>query len=303
MQSLWMLVASFLFSIMGVGVKLASAHFSVAEIVACRGIIGMLTLGLWIRWHGGTLRTSMAAHHLWRGAVGVAALWLWFYAISQLPLAMAVTLNYMSPIWIAAILLVLAWRRRERGFDPRLIAAILCGFAGVVLLLRPSIHADQLFGGVLALFSGMLAALAYLQVREMGLRGEPEYRVVFYFSLTCAIAGVVGSVLIPAPQASLLTHWRSIDLHGVGLLVLIGLTATSAQIAMTRAYRLGNTLLTANLQYAGIVFSSVWDVLLWHDSLAPLSWLGIAVIVLSGLAATFYNSRIAAASAAASPVS
>jgi S-adenosylmethionine uptake transporter len=62
-------------------------------------------------------------------------------------------------------------------------------------------------------------------------------------------------------------------------------------MAMTRAYRLGNTLVTANLQYVGIVFSSLWDMLLWDESLAWLSWVGIAVILCSGLIATFYNAR------------
>lgn len=292
MQSLWMLVASFLFSIMGVCVKLASSTYSTSEIVAYRGAIGMGMILLLVRWQGGTLRTRMAGHHLWRGAVGVSALWLWFYAIGKLPLAMAVTLNYMSPIWIAAMLFLGAWWKKQRAMEWRLIAAIFMGFIGVVLLLRPSMHADQLWSGLIALSSGWLAALAYLQVRQMGLMGEPEYRVVFYFSVTCAVAGLVGAWAGPLLTTTTDTPvWHAHQLKGVLLLIVIGLTAASAQFAMTRAYRLGNTLVTANLQYAGIIFSSLWDVVIWHDKLAWLSWLGIAVILLSGLVATFYNAR------------
>lgn len=288
MQSLWMLVASFLFSIMGVCVKLASATYATAEIVAYRGVIGMLMICLLIRWQGGSLRTRMAGHHVWRGTVGVAALWLWFYAIGKLPLAMAVTLNYMSPVWIAAILLLTAWWQRKRSLQWQLVAAILLGFAGVVLLLRPSIHAEQIISGLVALGSGMLAALAYLQVRQMGLLGEPEYRVVFYFSATCALAGLLGS-LLHRGVAGGSAAWHGHDAQGLALLLVIGLTAATAQMAMTRAYRLGNPLVTANLQYVGIVFSSVWDLLIWHDTLAWASWLGIGVILISGLTASFYN--------------
>lgn len=292
MQSLWMLVASFLFSIMGVGVKLASGYYSVAEIVAYRGLIGMLVILALIAWQGGTLRTSMMGHHLWRGMVGVSALWLWFYAIGRLPLAMAVTLNYMSPIWIALILFGAGWWHKRKSLEPGLLIAIGLGFVGVVLLLRPAMHADQLVGGLVALVSGMLAALAYMQVRQMGLLGEPEYRVVFYFSATCAVAGLLGAlsagVLSALPDQPL---WHPHQLKGFLLLLLVGVTAATAQIAMTRAYRLGNTLVTANLQYVGIIFSSIWDVLIWHDSLSWLSWLGIAVILSSGLMATFYNAR------------
>jgi S-adenosylmethionine uptake transporter len=292
MQSLWMLVASFLFSIMGVGVKLASDYYSTAEIVMYRGAIGVLMILVLVRWHGGSLRTRMAGHHLWRGTVGVAALWLWFYAIGRLPLAMAVTLNYMSPIWIAVILFGSAWLQKKKQLEPGLLIAILFGFVGVVLLLRPAMHADQMTGGIIALISGMLAALAYLQVRQMGLLGEPEYRVVFYFSVTCAVAGLLGVLLgAVVTTASVAPIWHPHQLKGILLLLMVGVTAASAQIAMTRAYRLGNTLVTANLQYVGIIFSSVWDVMIWHDALSWLSWLGIVVILSSGLLATYYNNR------------
>lgn len=292
MQSLWMLVASFLFSIMGVGVKLASDYYSTAEIVMYRGAIGVLVILALVRWQGGSLRTRMARHHLWRGTVGVAALWLWFYAIGRLPLAMAVTLNYMSPIWIAVILFGSAWLQKKKQLEPGLLIAILLGFVGVVLLLRPAMHADQMTGGIIALISGMLAALAYLQVRQMGLLGEPEYRVVFYFSVTCAVAGLLGVLLgATVTTATAAPAWHAHQLNGFLLLLMVGLTAATAQIAMTRAYRLGNTLVTANLQYVGIVFSSVWDVLIWHDALNWLSWLGIVVILGSGLLATYYNNR------------
>jgi S-adenosylmethionine uptake transporter len=291
MQSLWMLVASFLFSIMGVCVKLASAYYSTSEIVAYRGMIGMLVIYAIVKLQGGSLRTRMAGDHLWRGVVGVVALWLWFYSIGRLPLAMAVTLNYMSPIWIAVILFVGAWCNNKKRLEPGLLVAIFMGFIGVILLLRPSIHADQLMGGFFALVSGMLAALAYMQVRKMGLLGEPEYRVVFYFSAICAIAGILGAVMSSVIPNQNSVSWHPHHVQGLLLLLVVGLTAASAQVAMTRAYRLGNTLVTANLQYVGIVFSSIWDIFIWHDTLHWLSWLGIAVILSSGVIATFYNTR------------
>ncbi len=60
---------------------------------------------------------------------------------------------------------------------------------------------------------------------------------------------------------------------------------------MTRAYKRGNTLLTANLQYAGIVFSSVWGMLIWSDRLNWLSWLGMGLIIASGIATTLMRAR------------
>ena len=251
----------------------------------------MLVIYVIVKIKGVSLRTNMAGDHLWRGVIGVVALWLWFYSIGQLPLAMAVTLNYMSPIWIAVFLFVGAWRKSKASLEPSLLFAIGMGFIGVILLLRPSIHADQLVGGLVALVSGMLAAMAYIQVRKMGLLGEPEYRVVFYFSAICAIAGIFGACIASAKSNQISSGWHPHHVQGLLLLLVVGLTAAGAQIAMTRAYRLGNTLVTANLQYVGIVFSSIWDILIWHDILSPLSWLGIMVILSSGVIATFYNTK------------
>ncbi len=290
MQSLWMLLASFVFAIMGVCVKLASSYYSTAEIVMYRGTVGIIFIGALALLRGNSLKTRFAGHHLWRGAIGVTALWLWFYAIARLPLSMAMTLNYMAPIWIAAILFVAGWWRGVLRFEWGLMAAILASFSGVTLLLQPSMQSSQLSSGLVALFSGMLSALAYLQVRQLGQLGEPEYRVVFYFSVTGMVAGLAGTLLSPGALAHAAV-WHTHTLRGFLLLLAIGLTATIAQMAMTRAYRLGKMLVTANLQYTGIVFSSCWGVLLWHDVLGWVGWLGIAVILTSGLVATFYNVR------------
>lgn len=291
MQSLWMLFASFVFAIMGVCVKLASSLYSTSEIVMYRGIVGVVFLFLLVRHQGSTLRTPLPWHHLWRGAIGVTALWLWFYAIGILPLASAMTLNYMSPIWIAAILFVAGWWRGQTRFEWGVVAAIATSFIGVTMLLQPSIQADQWFGGIIALVSGMLAALAYLQVRHLGQLGEPEYRVVFYFSLTGLVAGLLGTLAGPHLVATTAPTWHAHSGKGIALLLAIGLCATAAQMAMTRAYRLGKTLVTANLQYTGIVFSSGWGILIWGDSLNWVGWTGIVVILASGIAATFFNTR------------
>jgi S-adenosylmethionine uptake transporter len=291
MQSLWMLFASFVFALMGVCVKLASDLYSTSEIVMYRGIIGVAVMFTLIRLQGGTLKTSLPWQHFWRGVIGVSALWMWFFSFGRLPLATAMTLNYMAPIWIALILFIVGWRRGRNRFEWGFSAAIAMSFIGVTLLLRPSVHADQWLGAIFALISGIVSAFAYLQVRHLGQLGEPEYRVVFYFSLTGVIAGLLGSLLTRMIEGDSVVTWHAHSGIGLTLLLGIGVSATLAQIAMTRAYRLGKVLITANLQYTGIVFSSLLGILIWGDLLDWLGWLGIAVILFSGIAATFYNAR------------
>jgi S-adenosylmethionine uptake transporter len=286
MQSLWMLLASFLFAAMGVCVKLASDLYSTSEIVMYRGIIGIVILGTMIRLQGGSFKTTMPLAHLWRCVVGVASLWLWYYTIAALPLATAMTLNYLSPIWIALWLFTHGWWHRKNHVEWPLILAVGFSFVGVTCLLQPAFHANQLVPALVAIGSSVLTAMAYMQVRKLGLAGEPENRVVFYFACMNFVAGLGGHV------AGAGWSWTPLDTpRGALLLLGIGVFATAAQVAMTRAYRVGKTLVVANLQYSGIVFSSIWGVLLFADSFDWLSWLGMAVIVLSGVAATFYNTR------------
>jgi S-adenosylmethionine uptake transporter len=286
-----MLFATFMFSAMAVCVKFVSDDYSTVEIVMYRSLIGVIVIGgvMWIR--GKSFKTLFPFAHLWRGAVGATAFGLWFFSMANLPLATAMTLNYMSPIWIAAILFGVGWWRGQTHFEWRLVAAVLGSFIGVALLLRPAIHADQLLWGVIGLISGMLASLAYLQVRHLGQMGEPEDRVVFYFCITGTIGGALACVIGANLPGSDGVIWHAHDMKGFSLLTAIGVGAAVGQMAMTRAYHLGETLVSANLQYTGIVFSSIWGILIWDDSLGWMGWLGMVMIIGSGIAATFFDVR------------
>lgn len=288
---MWMLFAAFVFSVMGLCIKLASSLYSTSEIVMYRGGVGVVFMSAFIIFSNDTFRTPLPWHHLWRGILGVTAMWLWFFSIGKLPFATAMTLNYMSPIWIAAILFIGKVRHRKLSFDWGLVIAVSMSFVGVTLLLRPTIHANQWFAGVVALISGILAALAYLQVRHLGQLGETESRVVFYLSVISTVTGLVGTISDGGGLSSNAQIWHSHSGKGIVLLLTIGISASVAQIAMTRAYRLGKTLVTANLQYTGIIFSSCWGIIFWNDVLNWSSWLGILIILSSGIAATYYNVR------------
>jgi S-adenosylmethionine uptake transporter len=274
-----MVLASLLFSLMGVCVKLASTQFGTGEIVMYRGLVGAVVMAVLVRARGQSLRTAVPGMHLWRSIVGVSALCLWFYAIGGLPLATAMTLNYMSPIWMAMFLIGGAVLLGGARVDARLVATVLAGFVGVAAILRPSIDRDQLWFGVVGLFSGMLSALAYLQITALGRVGEPETRVVFYFSCAGTLAGLGLTLLQGGPSGG---H----DLRGLLLVLAVGVFATVAQLAMTRAFSIGRPLVNASLQYLGIAFSFAWGVLLFDDPVHPLALLGMAMVVGSGIAAT-----------------
>jgi len=289
MSAAWlMVVASFLFATMGVCVKLASADYSTAEIVFYRSLTGALALALLTRWQGGSLRTPVPSMHFWRSLTGVTALCMWFYAIGNLPLATAVTLNYTSSVWMALFLMGGAMMLGTQRVDGRLIMTVMLGFAGVALILRPTIDQNQLWDGLIGLLSGMISATAYLQVTALGRAGEPEYRIVFYFSVGGIAAGGLASFWL---------GWHAHTGRGVALLLATGLLATAAQILMTRAYSIGRPLVNASLQYLGIAYAFGYGVLLFHDRLTWMAVAGMALIVGAGV----YAAQLRTAAAVVEP--
>jgi len=276
MQSLWMLAASFLFAAMGVCVKLAADNFSAPEIVFYRSAISLCLMCFLMQARGIAFATDNWRHQFFRGASGFVSLLMYFYAIAMLPLATAVSLNYTSPLFLAIYFSAFAGMRL-RG---NMMLALTIGFVGVVVLLRPTFAADQLLGGLIALGSGIISGLAYFNVRELGARGEPEERTVFYFSLFATLCSALWMLLY---------EFHPIDLHGGLLLLGVGGFATLAQLAMTRAYKRGKPMVTASLAYTAIIFASLFGMLLWDEVLAATAWWGIALIVVSGIAASRFS--------------
>jgi S-adenosylmethionine uptake transporter len=288
MQAAWMIAAAWAFATMGVCVKYASAYFNSAELVGYRGVVSVVLVAAVARARGVSLQTTLPGMHAWRSTIGVISLGAWFYAIAHLPLATAMTLNYMSSVWIAAFLVggaVLLGPPQAALRQGPLMATVLLGFAGVVMLLQPTLGEDQMFAGLLGLLSGMTAALAYLQVTALGRLGEPEDRTVFYFALGSAVVGGL---------AMLWTGLSPWSWQGAVWIIPIGVLATLGQLCMTRAFSQGATLVVANLQYSGIVFAALYSLLLFGDPIAWVGWAGMALIVASGVAATVLRSRAAA---------
>ena len=290
-----MVLATMLFAAMGVCVKFASHDFGTAAVVSARGTVGAVIMLIVARATATSLRTRVPLLHVRRGLAGVFALSMWFYSMAQLPLATSVTLNYMSSVWMAVFLLLQAALLGGPRIDRRLIVAIAVGFGGVALVLHPTLNEDQIWAGLIGLASGMLSAMAYLQVTALGKAGEPEIRVVFYFSLMGSLMGAATWLLLPGqinptPLAEIPTpSWLA--LFGVGVF------ATVAQLLMTRAYARGSTLVNANLQYLGIVHAGLLGTVLFGETLGLDALLGMALIVGSGMVAA----RLKPAAPAATP--
>lgn len=281
-----MLAAAFFFSTMAVGIKFASSDFSTAEIVLYRGLVSVIFIAVVMRSRGVSMVTPVPLMHVWRNLAGVLAMICWFYAIAHLPLATAITLNYMSGVWVAAFMIGGALLYGKSTRQGALISAVLTSFAGVVLMLRPTLDQNQLFAGLIGLLSGLASAMAVMQVTALSKAGEPETRTVFYFSVGILLTGVIGVCLTG------FTSWYSAHWQATIWLIPIGVLSSMGQWCMTRALSQGATLLVVNLQYVGIVFGALFGLILFGDQIELISWVGIVMIVASGIAATVLRMRV-----------
>jgi S-adenosylmethionine uptake transporter len=290
MQALWMLLGAAFFATMGVCVKFGSEHFNSAELVFYRGVVGLVFMAAVARQQKVSVRTQYLGMHVWRSVIGVVSLSSWFYAISKLPLATSMTLNYMSSVWIAAFIVggsLINWKPgqgQSLASQGPLALTVIAGFTGVVMVLRPTMAQDQIYAGLIGLMSGFFAAFAYMQVTALGRVGEPETRTVFYFAIGTLIAGLVGMAFMGVST----WEWA----HAVWL-VPVGVFASLGQLCLTRAYSQGATLVVANLQYSGIVFAALYSLLLFGDDIPLVGWLGMALIIASGITATLLRARVA----------
>ena len=268
-----MLVAGFFFAAMGVFVKYGASHFDAAEMAFYRSFVGLAFIAAIAVARKGSVRTGYLGGHVIRSVVGSVSLIGYFYAMANLPLATAQTLNYTSPLFLAIATVVVLGEK----FSAWLVAAIAIGFAGVALLLQPTMQGGKDTAALIGLFSGVFSAWAYLSVRTLGRLGEPDYRVVFWFT-------AIGSVICAGWQLTTSTfhalHWNNL-----WIVIGIGFCGTVAQLAMTRAYRTGNTLVVGALSYSTLVYGCIATFVLWDERMAPMGYAGMAVIIASGIMA------------------
>jgi drug/metabolite transporter (DMT)-like permease len=242
----YMVASALLFALMGVAVKIASTSLPETVVVFFRSSVGLLTLLPWIV--GVDLRTRHLKEHMVRSLAGMASMYCFFYTLGHMRLADAVLLNYSLPLFIPFV--ESAWLGEE--FPRRMWAPVLVGFAGVVMILRPGsglVEPVALFGVASAAF----AAVAQVGVRRLT-RTEPVARIVFYFAVT---ASVISAAPLPVT-------WRTPAGLAWGAVMASGVTATLAQLAMTRAYAHAPAAQVGPFVYTAVVFAGMLDWLFWR---------------------------------------
>ena len=267
---LWMLIATFFFALMGTFVKLGGENFTPTELVFYRSSISLVFIIGIMSWKNISYSSNYIKLHLSRSVIGFISLLFFFYAINHLPLSTAISLNYTSPLFLG-LLMPLILRRKVKKW---LFLAVTIGFLGVFFILKPTIENHNYFAGLIGLISGLGAAIAYLFVTQLGQLKEPVLRTIFYFTL---VSTMCSGIMMLFGEVS------TIQFKYILILLALGSTATIAQIAITKAYLVGNTLGNAGLSYLTIIFATIIGVVWFGEFMDWKTTLGIVLIIISGI--------------------
>ena len=191
---LWMIFGSLCFGTMNALVKYTSDLDGVdvwMVILIRSAVIAFAVAGFAVS-RGISLKMNDSKTMFLRCTVGLIAMILYFSALARIPIGQAVTLQYTAPIFVA----LLSGRIIAEKVQPSVIALVVTAFAGIVLIVSPSLGSVE-SNALLALGSGLFAALAYIYVRELR-KTDSATSVVFWF----AAFSVAGSLVQAAPHVS-----------------------------------------------------------------------------------------------------
>lgn len=272
-----LIVASeFLFASMGATVKAVSSGLPTEVVVFMRGLFGVVILMplLMRRWNKDVLTTNVLHLHLLRATLGVSAMYCFFYALANLPLADGMLLKMTAPLFMP--LIAALWLYEKLGM--KIWLAVGIGFVGVALVLKP--EGEFNWVALVGLAGGMFAAGAKVTVRRLG-RTEPTVRIVFYFSLVVMLIAIV----------PLLWAWQMPTAMEWGLLFLMGLFGTLGQLLLTRGYSVAAASQVAPFTYFSVVFAALYGYIFWQETLDLGFIAGAMLIAIAGIVALRVNRR------------
>jgi drug/metabolite transporter (DMT)-like permease len=217
----------------------------------------------------GQLRTQHLKEHVVRGAVGMAAMYCFFFVIGKLGLAEALLLNYSLPLFIP--LVERAWLGEP---TPRGVWKPLgLGLLGLVFILKPGIGLFQP-AALVGVMGAVFAATAQVGVRRLTLT-ESVTKIVFYFSVSSTIIA-----FFPA-----LFAWVTPSASSIPIIAGMVLSGTVAQLLMTRAYQLAPAAQVGPFIYGSVAFAALFDWLLFSRHPDGLSSVGTALVIIAGVIA------------------
>jgi S-adenosylmethionine uptake transporter len=266
--ALWMLASTVFFTAMTAMIRYLSGSIDPLEIVFFRNLFGLVVLLPWLLRHGlGKLATQRLPLYSLRALVGLIAMSCWFTAIARMNLGDAVALSFTAPMFatVGAVFILGEIVRVRRW------VAVLAGFAGAMVILRPG-FTEIPPAALIVLFSSLMMGLSVCLVKLLA-RTEEVMAIVFTMVL----------MLTPVSLIPALFVWQTPDLAQIAWLAAIGACGTLGHICITRAFSIAEATAVLPYDFMRLPLMAVLAWLVFDQVLDGWTGLGAAIIIGSSL--------------------
>jgi drug/metabolite transporter (DMT)-like permease len=272
------------FAFMDAGLKLLTAHYPSTQVAALRGLTALPVVFVWALFSGGfgQLTRVRWSLHLVRGVLSVFMMITFAFALKELSLAKAYALFFIAPMMIAVLSIFMLGERVTRTQW----LAIVIGFCGVLIVLRPDTVGFGWAGTLAVLGTALCYSLSSVLVKIIG-RTDSTQAMMFW--MTCMLA--IGATILALPS------WQPIAREHYLIMGGVALTGAVGQWGITEAFKRAPAASVAPLEYSGLAWVIMIDLLVWSVTPEWRTLAGAAVIIGSGLYLLRYESRRTAQSA------
>ncbi len=257
-------------SVMDACAKLLGEGYAVSQIILLRNFFGVLAVLVFVAASGrglAPLQPRRPGLLVLRTLFSLGAGFLFFTGLRYLPLADAFAIAFTAPLFITALSVPLLGEQ----VGPRRWAAVIIGFIGVLVVMRPGTSSFRL-EALLPLGAAFFYALTMLVGRKLT-RDVTTSAIMFWSSLGAALTALT---LMPS-------QWRTPDATDLGLFVFMGIVGTLAMSLITQGYRFAPAAVIAPFDYSALFWAVLLGWLIWQDIPGPNVWAGSAILIASGL--------------------
>lgn len=249
-------------------IKLAGERLHVTQILLVRQIVmALIVLPVLIKSFPDSFKTTRIKLHLLRVCVALVAMLCGFYAVIHMPLADVTAIGFAKAFFVTMFAI---WLLKEK-VGPRRWGAVLVGFIGVILMIRPGSDGFDPIS-LLALISSAAAGLVMVLLRILSRTEKPTTTL----SYQAYLVGIV--MIIPGYY-----FWLEPTLREWLLMLVIGVFSYGAQMLNIYAYKWGEASVLASLDYIRILYATMFGYFLFDSLPGPYTWAGALVIVAASI--------------------
>ncbi|RJT32058.1 DMT family transporter [Mesorhizobium waimense] len=265
----WMALSIASFLAMSVAGRATTAELNVFQVLELRSVIGFFILLPLVMTNGGfaAMRTERPLAHLARNVVHYAGQAAWLYALTLIPLAVLISIEFTTPIWTAVLAVSFLGEKLSR---PRL-AAIVLGLVGVVIIVRPGVGSIDP-GHLVVLGAAVCFGISVVMVKSLT-RTDSVVRIIFWMLIIQSVLG-----LIPA-----LYVWRNPPIELWPWILLVAFTGMSSHFCMARALAHADATVISPMDFLRVPLSALIGWLLYHEQIDAFTAGGALLILLGNL--------------------